>query len=183
MQVLRVESARLLTLNSSPNTMLLWICWVGRSRLERLKQQGEQLGSEVEGFKQQGEQCGSEVERLRQQGEKLASEFERLKELVATRSSFRPTGNRAMPAWGNSSYSRCQLPFSWTELNKGYKEREILFRTGGLGRHMQENVYESWVCVRDHFCGDPVFCWVYHENDKVFTPWGPNSELLLVTGL
>jgi FtsZ-binding cell division protein ZapB len=106
------------------------------------------LGSDVERLKQQGEQCGSEVERLRQQGEQLASEFERLKELVATRSSFRPTGNRAMPAWGNSSYSRCQLPFSWTELNKGYKERESLFRTGGLGRHMQENVYESWVGVR-----------------------------------
>jgi hypothetical protein len=31
----------------------------------------------------------------------------------------------------------------------------------------------------DHFCGDPVFCWVYHETNKVFTPWGPNSELLL----
>jgi hypothetical protein len=125
---------------------------------------------------------GREVERLKQQGEQLGSEFERLKELVATRSSFRPTGNRVMPAWGNSSYSRCQLPFSWTELNKGYKEREIIFRTGGLGRHMQENAYESWVCM-DHFCGDPVFCWVYHENDKLFAPWGPNSELLLITGL
>ena len=43
---------------------------------------------------------------------------------------------------------------------------------------MQENVYESWVCM-DHFCGDPVFCWVYHETEGVFTPWGPNSELLL----
>jgi hypothetical protein len=32
MQVLRVESARLLTLNSCPNAVLLWICWVGRSR-------------------------------------------------------------------------------------------------------------------------------------------------------
>ena len=31
----------------------------------------------------------------------------------------------------------------------------------------------------DHFCGDPVFCWVYHEVNKVFTPWGPNSEILL----
>ena len=26
--------------------------------------------------------------------------------------------NRTMPAWGNSGYSRCQLPFSWTELHK-----------------------------------------------------------------
>ena len=47
---------------------------------------------------------------------------------------------------------------------------------------MQENVYETWVCM-DHFCGDPVFCWVFHEIEKVFTPWGTNSELLLITGL
>ena len=67
-------------------------------------------------------------------------------------------------------------------LHQGYKEREIAFRTGGLGRLMQENVYESWVCL-DHFCGDPVFCWVYHEIDKVFTSWGTNSEILLVKGL
>ena len=65
-------------------------------------------------------------------------------------------------------------------LYQGYKEREVAFRTGGLGRHMQEDVYESWVCM-DHFCGDPVFCWVYHETEKVFTPWGTNSELLLIT--
>ena len=33
------------------------------------------------------------------------------------------------------------------------------------------------------FCGDPVFCWVYHEIDRAFAPWGPNSELLLIKGL
>ena len=27
-------------------------------------------------------------------------------------------GKRTLPAWGNSGYSRCQLPFSWTELIK-----------------------------------------------------------------
>jgi FtsZ-binding cell division protein ZapB len=75
--------------------------------VERLKKQGEHLESEVEDLKQQGEQCGSEVERLKKQGEQLGSEFERLKQLVATRSSFIPTGNRTMPAWGNSGYSRC----------------------------------------------------------------------------
>ena len=60
----------------------------------------------------------SEVERLKQQREMLGSEVERLKQLVTPRSSFIPTANRTMPAWGNSGYSRCQLPFSWTELNK-----------------------------------------------------------------
>jgi hypothetical protein len=47
---------------------------------------------------------------------------------------------------------------------------------------MQEDVYESWVCM-EHFCGDPVFCWVYSEITQTFTPWGTNSELILITGL
>jgi hypothetical protein len=48
----------------------------------------------------------------------LGSEVERLKQQGTPRSSFIPTGNRSMPAWGTSGYSRCQLPFSWTELHK-----------------------------------------------------------------
>jgi hypothetical protein len=28
---------------------------------------------------------------------------------------------------------------------------------------------------------DPWFCFVYHETDKVFTPWGHNSQLELVS--
>jgi hypothetical protein len=48
----------------------------------------------------------------------LGSEFERLKQQVMPLSSFMPTDNRTMPAWGDSTYSRCQLPFSWTELIK-----------------------------------------------------------------
>lgn len=27
---------------------------------------------------------------------------------------------------------------------------------------------------------DPWFCFVYHEQNKVFTPWGKNSQLKLV---
>jgi hypothetical protein len=79
--------------------------------VERLKQEGEEVGSEVERLKQEGEQLGSEVEWLKQQ-------VERLTKVVTPRSSFMPTGNRTMPGWGNSAYTRCQLPFSWTELNK-----------------------------------------------------------------
>ncbi len=71
----------------------------------------DELASEVKRLKHQGEQ-------LKQQGELLGSEVERLKHLLTPRSSFIPTGNRTMPAWGKSVYSRCQLLFSWTELNK-----------------------------------------------------------------
>ena len=50
--------------------------------------------------------------------EQLGSQVERRKQKVTPRSSFIPTGNRTMPAWDSSGYSRCQLPFSWTELHK-----------------------------------------------------------------
>jgi hypothetical protein len=89
--------------------------------------------------------------------DQLGSEVEKLKQLMTPGSSFIPTGNHTMSAWGKSGYSHCQLPFSWTELIKVLKfysllshcvkEGEVVFRTGGLGRHMQENVYESWVCT------------------------------------
>jgi hypothetical protein len=79
--------------------------------VQRLKQEGEQVESEVERLKQEGEQVGSEVERLKQQ-------VERLTKVVTPRSSFMPTGNRTMPGWDSSAYTRCQLLFSWTELNK-----------------------------------------------------------------
>ncbi len=70
-----------------------------------------ELGVEVDQFKQGGEELASELERLKQQ-------VERLTKVVTPHSSFMPTGNRTMPGWGNSVYTRCQLPFSWTELIK-----------------------------------------------------------------
>ena len=69
------------------------------------------MSSEVERLKQEGEQVGSEVDRLKQQ-------VERLTKVVTPRSSFITTSNRTMPGWGTSAYTRCQLPFSWTELIK-----------------------------------------------------------------
>ncbi len=43
---------------------------------------------------------------------------ERLTKVVTPRSLFMSTSNRTLPGWGNSAYTRCQLLFSWTELNK-----------------------------------------------------------------
>ena len=48
---------------------------------------------------------------------------------------------------------------------------------------LQVEGYETWQCIRDHECAtdlsDPWFCFVYHETNKVFTPWGPNAQLKL----
>ena len=60
----------------------------------------------------------------------------------------------------------------------GYKDKYILYKMGGLGKRLEPGGYQTWVCLLDdHPCGDPHYCWVYHETDKVFTAWGTNTEL------
>ena len=93
---------------------------------------------------------------------------------------------RAWLQWGAHEYARCEQPYSWKELSAMYKNGSRIFKTGGLGRLLEEDGYESWLCLRDHYCardsGD-YFCWVYHESYEVFTPWGENSLLELVPTL
>ena len=73
----------------------------------------------------------------------------------------------------------------WQELIQGDKTGTVTFKMGGLGVLMEEEGYETWQCIRDHYCAtdiaDPWFCFVYHETNKVFTPWGHNSQLKLVS--
>jgi len=90
-----------------------------------------------------------------------------------------PMGNRTKN-WGRSGHSHCQQPYSWTELIKGYKDSVVPYKVGGLGKLLEPHAYETWVCLEDAPCGDPQYCWVYHETNKVFTPWGTNGELRLV---
>ena len=91
-----------------------------------------------------------------------------------------PMGNRTKN-WGRSGHSHCHQPYSWTELIKGYKDSVVPYKVGGLGKLLEPHAYETWVCLEDAPCGDPQYCWVYHETNKVFTPWGTNGELRLVT--
>lgn len=107
--------------------------------------------------------------------------------------------------WGSAAYASCQQPFTWQQLTKGpctevasaacssYPLSDV-FRTGGLGKLMEVGGYESWICLHmdrlwasyasmgSGACGDPWFCWVYHETLEVFTPWGPDSQLGIVLG-
>ena len=86
--------------------------------------------------------------------------------------------------WGRQEHANCVQPFTWAELIQGYKDCAMIFKTGGLGQLLEVDGYETWQCIRDHFCAndlqDPWFCFVYHETNKVFTPWGHNSDLKLV---
>ena len=86
--------------------------------------------------------------------------------------------------WGKAEYKHCVQALSWADLIQGDKTGTVTFKMGGLGVLMEERGYETWQCIRDHFCAadaaNPWFCFVYHETDKVFTPWGHNSQLQLV---
>jgi len=90
-----------------------------------------------------------------------------------------PVGNRTKN-WGRPGYTHCKQPYSWSELVYGYKDNKVPVKSGGLGKLLELGGYETWVCINHHFCGDPYFCWVYHEMNKVFTQWGTNGELQLV---
>ena len=88
--------------------------------------------------------------------------------------------------WGDAHHAHCVQPYSWDELLHGYKDKNIStsFKMGGLGKLVEEGGYETWLCFKDHFCAvdptNPWFCFVYHETNQVFTPWGENNQLKLV---
>jgi hypothetical protein len=88
--------------------------------------------------------------------------------------------------WGDAQHARCVQPYSWDELLHGYKGKNIStsFKMGGLGKLVEQDGYETWLCFKDHFCAveptNPWFCFVYHETNQVFTPWGENNQLKLV---
>ncbi len=92
--------------------------------------------------------------------------------------------NRVTIAWGRAEYARCEQPYTWQELARGYKETRIAFKTGGLGRLLDDE-HESWVCLKDHPCADvdEFFCFVYNERTQIFIPWAPNKLIGLVKSL
>ena len=84
--------------------------------------------------------------------------------------------------WGSPEHAQCIQPDSWTELLEEINNGTV--KTGGLGKLMEIHGYETWQCLLFHSCAtdprDPWFCFVYHETNKVFTPWGQNARLKLV---
>ena len=43
---------------------------------------------------------------------------------------------------------------------KGYKDKYIPYKVGGLGKRLEPGRYQTWVCLLDnHPCGDPHYCW------------------------
>jgi len=82
-------------------------------------------------------------------------------------------------------FHRCQTPFTWDDLFEGYRERTITYKHGSLGRKRAvPGTFESWMCVHGDPCAtdlvDGYFCYVYHEQEARFVPWGPNAVLKLL---
>jgi len=93
--------------------------------------------------------------------------------------------------WGAEIFNKCIQPYSWSKLRSGYKSMNssMSFKTGGLGKLLEQDGYETWLCLSDHYCAiegmaeNPTnswFCFVFHETTQTFTPWGENSRLKLV---
>lgn len=83
------------------------------------------------------------------------------------------------------SLQHCDFEKGWETLVNEYMQDETLWYTGGLGKLMQTDVIEVWMCYRDHRCSTEgnYMCWVYHEADEVWIPWSTNQKLeLYLTG-
>ena len=80
-------------------------------------------------------------------------------------------GSNLTKNWGKPGYSHCEQPYVWRELVYCYKDNKVHLKAGGLGKLFEHGGYQTWVCIQDHFCGDPWFCWVYHETKEIFTQW------------
>jgi hypothetical protein len=77
------------------------------------------------------------------------------------------------------SMLNCKLDKSWEELSLEYEEDQNVLFTGGLGKLLIEDTMENWMCYRDHECSTDgnYMCWVYHEKEHRWMPWGKNRRL------
>ena len=70
------------------------------------------------------------------------------------------------------------------DLLEGYTDHKVTYKTGDLGRVAYPDVFEAWVCIYGDPCAtdliDGYFCYVYHEKEDKFVPWGPNTVLRLL---
>jgi len=83
--------------------------------------------------------------------------------------------------WGKvSRYAGCALD-SWEVITQQLVEGTVKFHTGSLNVLTTPEV-KAWVCVEGHECASVAganashFCFVYHEVEERFVPWGSEDE-------
>jgi len=81
----------------------------------------------------------------------------------------------------DASFAGCSLHQTWQDMIES-SEWETRFATGGLGKMMEEDHYEVWLCDSQHACalGD-MMCFTFNEQSMQFEPLGLNSHLKFVT--
>ena len=77
----------------------------------------------------------------------------------------------------SSEVKHCIFEHTW----KDVRDDRTVFKTGGLGRRMTEEI-EVWVCTVRHPCtvGGDWMCFTFSETHLVIVPWGLNSVLGVV---
>ena len=65
-----------------------------------------------------------------------------------------------------------------TPTSHHHAAHNVTFKSGGLGDLAEPGGYQTWLCLDEHVCGDPAFCWVSGAS-KGFTPWGTSKRLHL----
>ncbi len=81
-------------------------------------------------------------------------------------------------------YPECEETRSWLNISRTYKGTQGLFFTGGMGPSSTD-AFRVWACFRSHPCLYKVapgsytdaMCYMYHEHDKSWHPWGLMSEV------
>eukprot|EP00802_Teleaulax_amphioxeia_P007949 Tamp_07957.p1 GENE.Tamp_07957~~Tamp_07957.p1 ORF type:complete len:650 (-),score=56.84 Tamp_07957:338-2287(-) len=99
-----------------------------------------------------------------------------------------PTVSEACPRtpvehFNEPRFKRCQTPWTWDDLYDGYKESTIDYYQGSLGTEAVTGMFETYACIRADPCAlgpTDYFCYVYHEVNDRFVPWGSNTVLQIV---
>ncbi|EKX35607.1 hypothetical protein GUITHDRAFT_118209 [Guillardia theta CCMP2712] len=73
------------------------------------------------------------------------------------------------------------MNYTWNDIIHGQVSMNQTFKSGGLGKLMIRGHFEVWVCSYSDECAKPSnpFCYFFDEQQKVFSPWGLEEELML----
>ena len=83
---------------------------------------------------------------------------------------------------------QCMLNAMWSDI-VGDTAEEV-YSQGGLGKLMERDVVENWVCAKDHPCStgtslgattnslNDEMCFFFAERYSTFLPWGRRSQVL-----
>eukprot|EP00286_Rhodomonas_abbreviata_P010215 CAMPEP_0181328488 /NCGR_PEP_ID=MMETSP1101-20121128/22749_1 /TAXON_ID=46948 /ORGANISM="Rhodomonas abbreviata, Strain Caron Lab Isolate" /LENGTH=1128 /DNA_ID=CAMNT_0023437393 /DNA_START=399 /DNA_END=3785 /DNA_ORIENTATION=- len=90
-------------------------------------------------------------------------------------------------SWGTDprfTIAACNETRTWEDLGSLMDAGDVV--TGGLGLLMTVDAEEVWLCFKQHPCAAAAgltpqgMCYVYHEGEARFIPWGLPDELQLI---